>query len=100
MKKLIIVAHPSAHSTSHKIAEKYAQESQKHKHEIQIINVYDEERRQEFLNFQDMKDITGDEIRTNWQEKITWAHELIFVFPIWRAEAPAILKNWIDVNLA
>lgn len=32
------------------------------------------------------------------QQKIDWAEELVFIFPVWWADAPAILKNWIDCN--
>ncbi len=33
------------------------------------------------------------------QQKLTRADEYIFVFPIWGIDCPAILKNFIDVNL-
>jgi putative NADPH-quinone reductase len=32
------------------------------------------------------------------QEKILAANELVFIFPIWWGDAPAILKNFIDCN--
>jgi len=39
--------------------------------------------------------------KISWmQEQITWADELVFVYPIWWYDAPAILKNWFDVNMS
>jgi putative NADPH-quinone reductase len=39
--------------------------------------------------------------KISWmQEQITWADELVFVYPIWRYDAPAVLKNWFDVNMS
>jgi NAD(P)H dehydrogenase (quinone) len=39
-----------------------------------------------------------DETTKKIQAKITWADELIFIFPIWWGDAPAIVKNFIDCN--
>ena len=38
----------------------------------------------------------SDPIRSALQEKIILADEVIFVFPIWHVNVPAILKNFFD----
>lgn len=45
-----------------------------------------------------MKDMGKDEVTRALQAKIAEADELIFIFPIWWGDAPAILKNFIDSN--
>jgi len=34
-----------------------------------------------------------------FQDKISWADELVFISPIWQMGVPAIMKNFFDVNL-
>lgn len=34
------------------------------------------------------------------QEQISRADQLVFIYPIWWYDAPAILKNWFDVNMS
>jgi NAD(P)H dehydrogenase (quinone) len=46
----------------------------------------------------DQKEVIVDTKTSLMQQKITWADELIFVFPIWWGSMPAVMKNWIDVN--
>ena len=44
-----------------------------------------------------MKHLSPEQIAI--QEKITTADELVFVFPIWWVNMPAILKNFFDTIL-
>jgi len=37
-------------------------------------------------------------VREKIQEKILWADELVFFFPLWWGDMPAILKNFFDCN--
>lgn len=39
-----------------------------------------------------------DETTKKIQQKIIWADELVFIFPIWWWDVPAIMKNFIDCN--
>lgn len=98
MKKFIITAHPSSQGFTHKIAERLTKLSAERGDEVEILDLYKTELKQDFLSFEDMKEMGQDDITKQIQAKISWADELVFVFPIWWGDAPAILKNFIDCN--
>jgi len=98
MKILIITAHPSETSFTHKIAETYKKASENNGHEIEIIDLYDNKLKQEFLNFENVKEIKISNETKYIQNKILQSNELIFIFPIWWADSPAIMKNFLDSN--
>ncbi len=124
MKTLIITAHPSPEGFTHKIAKQYAGTKKTQDVEAEIINLYDEEWKMDFLTFPEISeknpensDEEGEEddlsnpaetsenevrervensVIQKLQDKISESDELVFVFPLWWGEAPAILKNMID----
>ncbi len=98
MKKLIITANPSSKGFTHTIAEKYIQLSKKKWDETELLNLYTTELRQDFLTYEDKEDMWTDVTVKKIQAKISWADELVFIFPIWWWDAPAILKNFLDCN--
>lgn len=98
MKKLIVTAHPSTGGFTHTIAEKLAEVSNAIGHETEILDLYRTELRQDFLAFEDSKEMGKDATTKKIQDKIRWADEIVFVFPIWWGDAPAIMKNFIDCN--
>ena len=63
------------------------------------MNLYDEEWKQDYLMFDENNKPIDDKKRELIQQKISWADELVFIFPLWWFDAPAILKNWLDMNL-
>lgn len=94
MKKLIISANPRSESFTHKIVSTFSELSEKNWDTIEIIDLYNTDLKQDFLwntecNLNTIKEI---------QSKINWADELIFVFPIWWWDMPAIMKNFWDIN--
>lgn len=98
MNKLIITAHPSTTGFTHKIAHKLVELSEKKWDICEIFDLYKTELRQDFLVYEQLSDIGNDITVKKIQEKITWADELIFIFPIWWWDAPAIMKNFLDCN--
>jgi putative NADPH-quinone reductase len=69
-------------------------------HEVRMIDLYDPSLRQDFLLLDDHnKPLVQDHV-LQMQELITWADELVFVYPVWWYDAPAIVKNWFDLNFA
>ncbi len=98
MKKLIISANPSSQGFTHKIVEKYTKLSEKKWDTIEILDLYTTDLKQDFLRYENKKEMGKDAITIKIQEKITWADELVFVFPIWWWDAPAIMKNFIYCN--
>jgi NAD(P)H dehydrogenase (quinone) len=51
------------------------------------------------LHFEDKHNFDDDKNRKHFQEKITQADELVFIFPVWWGGVPGILKNFFDTNL-
>ncbi|MFA6091114.1 MAG: NAD(P)H-dependent oxidoreductase [Candidatus Gracilibacteria bacterium] len=100
MNTLIITAHPSQKNFTNTLAETYAKHSEEEGRQVEILNLYTTELKQDFLRFENIRDIGVDETTKKMQQKIEWAEELVFVFPVWWADAPAILKNWIDCNFS
>jgi NAD(P)H dehydrogenase (quinone) len=94
MKTLIITAHPSSKGFTHKIAKTFAENAR----DAEILDLYNTELAQDFLRFEDMKNISEDPKRSVIQKKISEAEEIVFVHPMWWGGAPAILKNFIDQN--
>lgn len=98
MNKLVVTANPSSKWFTHKIAEKYIQLSSEKWDTIELLNLYTTDLKQDFLSFEDKSDWGKSEISIKIQTKISWADELVFIFPIWWWDAPAIMKNFIDCN--
>ena len=98
MNTLIITAHPSQKGFTHMIANTYKENSEIEGRQVELLDLYTTDLQQDFLRFEKMSDIWKDIITQKMQQKIDWAEELVFIFPVWWADAPAILKNWIDCN--
>ncbi len=98
MNTLIITAHPSTKGFTHTIAETYKKHGEAEGRQVELLDLYSTDLKQDFLRFENMKEMGKDATTQKMQEKISWAEELVFVFPVWWADAPAIMKNWIDCN--
>lgn len=96
MKTLIFTAHPSQEGFIHKIANQYAGTKKTQGVKTEIINLYDEKWKMPFLTFENISEKDEPEVKKLLQEKIRESDELVFVFPLWWSEAPAIVKNAID----
>jgi NAD(P)H dehydrogenase (quinone) len=101
MHTLIIKAHPSSKGFTHIIANKYQEARIKAGHTCEVIDLY-KEPRQDYLVYENKHEERVDQIalRDVMQARITKADELVFVHPMWWGVMPAILKNWLDVNLS
>ena len=100
MNKLLITANPSSQWFTHKIADTLAKLSTDKWDNIEILNLYTTPLRQDFLSYENKKEQAKDPITSKIQEKIIWADELVFIFPIWWGDAPAIMKNFLDCNFS
>ncbi len=96
-KTLIVTAHPSSHSFTHALAKHYAKAFQKAGGKAEILDLYARENQQPFLKFEDVKEWPSDNLKY-MQKKIKDADELVFCFPVWWSDSPAILKNWFQFN--
>jgi NAD(P)H dehydrogenase (quinone) len=62
------------------------------------LDLYKTNLKQDYLRYEKKSEIWIDEVTKKLREKILWADELIFVFPIWWWDFPAIMKNFWDCN--
>ena len=79
---LIIKAHPRADGFSHRIAEKYKMKQKSLGNTVELLELTDKENFQEYATFVDA----------------TQADELVWIFPVWWMDAPAVMKNFWDRN--
>jgi len=98
MKKLIITAHPNPEGFTHKIAKRFIEVSEKCGHDIFLMDLYNDEWKQDYLMLDENNKPVPDAKRDAIQEKITRAEEIVFIFPLRWFDAPAIMKNWFDMN--
>lgn len=98
MNSLLIIAHPNKKSFSHILAADYNNIKTKNWHEVRTIDLYEPERKQDYLQLNETNRYLDDQFRNKHQEQITRADEIVFFFPLWWFSAPAILENWFDVN--
>lgn len=101
MKKIIIiVANPNEDSFSFAIAKRYEDICIEKNYKVEIIDLYRDVNQQDFLSFkkEDMNKKTKE--MSYYQEKISNANEIVFVFPFWWGSMPAILKNFFDWNFS
>jgi NAD(P)H dehydrogenase (quinone) len=97
MKRLIIIAHPSVKSYSHRLASSIKQATIDSEGEVDVLDLY-REPRQDYLVYEDMRQPLPDDRRQALQQRIVAADELVFIFPLWWCGMPAIMKNFIDSN--
>lgn len=98
MKHLVIVAHPYSKSFGKGIADTIEKEVLDNGSEVRVRDLYEIEfnptlKSSDLLNLQ-----TGnyaEDIRIE-QEHIKWADVITFVYPVWWAGLPAILKGYVD----
>lgn len=98
MRSLVVTAHPSGKGFTHQIAQAYARAARAAGKEVDVLDLYAPENRQDFLRFEDAREFTPDANRDRFQAMIKAADELVFVHPLWWGSAPAILKNFFDSN--
>ena len=94
---LIITAQPSPKGFVHNIAQSYAKGIKASGGKAEILDLYAKKNHQPFLKFEDIKEWPQENLQ-NMQKKIKEADEIVFCFPVWWGDAPAILKNWLDYN--
>lgn len=101
MKTLIVTAHPSSKGFTHEIAEAYKKGRESKGSEVEILDLYKTDIKQDFLRYEEKSDMAlPNPARDAMQAKITSADHIVFIHPMWWVSPPAIMKNFIDVNFA
>lgn len=98
MKHLIVYTHPNPNSFNKAIVDAIEGASKSKGHETKICDLYGED----FYPVLKPSDIEAfqsgnipEDIKAE-QDKIKWADMITFVYPIWWAGMPAMLKGYID----
>ena len=97
---LIIVAHPKEDSFSFAMANTYKENAESKGARVEMLDLYRETHQQPFFTYDDANAVSADDAIKYYQEKITKADEIVFVFPYWWGSFPAILKNFFDWNFS
>lgn len=98
MKILIVKAHPSKHGHVHAIADTYAEAKKAKGAEVKIIDLYAPENKEEFLKFENIREMTAPVEQIRFEKDVAWAEEIVVVFPVWWGMPPAIMMNWVDLT--
>ncbi|WP_420461035.1 NAD(P)H-dependent oxidoreductase [Neolewinella sp.] len=95
---LLVLAHPNPDSLNGATAKSIERALTEKGHEVRMKDLY----RTDFNPILGFKDFGAwqegrvpDDVAKE-QKDIAWADALVFVYPIWWHERPAILKGWID----
>ena len=98
---LIIVANPKEGSLSFVIAQRYKNKAIQKGERVEMLDLYRDEHQQPFFDYEDDPyEREATPAMLYYQEKITKADEIVFVFPYWWGSMPAILKNFFDWNFS
>eukprot|EP01039_Chlorochromonas_danica_P003372 gene3372-3697_t len=97
-KILIIIAHPSTKSTSHRLAQRYTSHAGSLGHEVRVLDLYRDPKALSYVTFEEASEMGSNPQGIYFRELLSWADEYVFFFPVWWMEAPAILKNFYDVS--
>lgn len=95
MNILVIQGSPDAGSFSHTNAQAYAQAARRKGHTVEIIDLSQEDFNP-VLRYGYAKHMEDESVPNRYQGMVARADHLVFVFPIWWAGEPAILKGWLD----
>ncbi len=101
MKVLLVFTHPNTNSFNHALLENIHAGLKEADHDVIIKDLYQE-------NFDPI--LSGDELSelhkgniperiAKEQSQLLWADSLVFIYPLWWFDRPAILKGWFDVVL-
>ncbi|MFB3386518.1 NAD(P)H-dependent oxidoreductase [Flavobacterium sp. LAR06] len=98
MKNLIIYAHPNPASLNHFFKETALQSLKNSEQEV-IVRDLNKINFNPVLSLEDMQGQrmgkVSDAVKTE-QDFITWADQIIFIYPIWWTGMPSIMKGYID----
>lgn len=98
MKTLVVFAHPKHDSFNHIILDTAVKVLENCGHEVRVKDLY-EEKMNTILDVDDFQAIYAGKIPSDIlkeQSHIAWAERLVFIYPLWWWDRPAILKGWID----
>ena len=98
MHTLIIKAHPRKDGFSHEIARRYKEQQRLRGNTSEILDLMESDNFQDYATFSSPTQIREDSTTKKMQEKIKNADEIVWIFPVWWMDRPAVMKNFWDRN--
>lgn len=101
MKVLIVFTHPSPSSFNHALLDNISLGLKQAEHEVRIKDLY-KENFDPILTGNDLTQLHDNKIPeriAKEQEELLWADGLVFIYPLWWFDRPAMLKGWFDIVL-
>ena len=101
MKVLIVFTHPNPQSFNHALLDKVREGLEQAGHEVRVKDLY-QEKFDPILQASDLEMLQKGNIPKRIkkeQDQLLWAEGLIFLYPLWWFDRPAMLKGWFDVVL-
>ena len=94
-KILVVLGHPDAQSFNAEIFKTFVENLNHEKHEVQTLNL-GEMKFDPVLRFGYREFMPPDDEISRSQELVKWAEKIIFIYPIWWASMPSLMKGWLD----
>ena len=101
MNVLIVFTHPNQSSFNHALLEQITAGLEESGHEVRVKDLY-QENFNPILSADDLTSLHSGEIPhtiAKEQEQLLWAEGLVFIYPLWWFDRPAMLKGWFDIVL-
>ena len=101
MNTLIVYTHPNSASFNHAILDSISAGLKKAGHAVRIKDLY-KENFDPVLHAKDLENLQAGSIPERigkQQEDLLWAEGLVFIYPLWWFDRPAMLKGWFDLVL-
>lgn len=104
MNTLIIYTHPNHHSLSYAFLQEVIRGSGENQRisGIQVLDLYEEEFNPVlvFGEHKRRRDMHSDPALAKYREQLSWADQIVLVYPIWWGRPPAMLMGYIDQMFA
>ncbi|MBN2694213.1 NAD(P)H-dependent oxidoreductase [bacterium] len=98
MKTLIVYAHPNEESLNFELLKNVEKTLENSKKEFKTIDLHKDGFNPVLIFNKDKKrrDLHLDSETESYRELVKWADSIIFIYPLWWNDMPAILKGFID----
>jgi putative NADPH-quinone reductase len=98
-KVLVVLGHPDAESFNADIYKAFVENIDRDKFEVKTLDL-GKMKFDPVLRFGYRKFMKPDLDIERSQELVKWAEHIVFIYPIWWASMPSLLKGWLDRVLA
>jgi len=98
MKSLIVFAHPNPQSFNYALVTAAEESLRARGDEVRVRDLY-KEGFNPILDSQQLAEVQQGRVPSDVareQEQVCWADNLIFIYPLWWFDRPAVLKGWFD----